>query len=184
MTRSTLTRLALGLAVTTSGCGGARIEPEVPGPLPTPAVSEVARLQEEGSLDQERLACAAVALDATTAELAPVLPILWSASAPRYTSGGSSHARSVQDGMASSDRTNVAMRRAAGARQAAAAAAAAGDNVRAARATNWAARALRAAQQGPERGSTYVWRAPTRWAAEDSQTLLDYSAHFVEVVTT
>ena len=174
------TLLALAVA---SGCGGARAASDAP--LPTPAVHELARLQQDGRIDPHRLSCAAVELAPLIEDLAPVLPVLWGASTPRYYYGGSSHARSVQDGMAASDTRNAAMRGASQARQTAAYANRVGDTALATQATNYAIGAMRTAQSADASpgGIAVASRPAGPWRAEDTPVLEEYAALFAELLT-
>mgnify|MGYP006969396477 FL=1 len=175
--------LALVVIATATGCGGARAPSDAP--LPTPAVHELARLQQEGRIDPVRLTCAAVELAPVIEDLAPILPVLWGASTPSYSFEGASHARSVQDGMAASDTRNAAMRNASQARQTAAYATRVGDTRLATLATNYAIGAMRTAQDadaGP--GSIGIAHRPAGpWHAENTPILEEYAALFADLLT-
>jgi hypothetical protein len=176
--------LTLCLAVTASGCGSAGTTSEAT--LPTPAVRQLAMLQQAGQLDPARLECSAEALAPRTRELISVLPTLYESrpARPPSTRISSAHARSVQQGMASGDAWNGALRRASAARQAAAQATAAGDDTRAAQLTTYAIDALNSARRTSEAGTQPGYRRGTpRWTEDDNQLLEEYAWLFRDVMS-
>jgi hypothetical protein len=173
---TTLHAATITIVVAAAGCGGSRA-PDSPG-APTPAVHQLASLQEQGRLDPSRLACSAITLDLAAQELGPLLPGLYNPATRPVEEPTSSHARDVQRGMAASDSRSASMRIASQARVTAAQAAAAGDQYRAVRASSYAAEALSDAgvlfTDLPPLPPVVV--PPSGWSEEDSALLVEYAS--------
>jgi hypothetical protein len=165
--------MGLALALASLGCGGTRGTSS--SEIPTPAVHEMARLQEMGRLDPARLACSAVTLDIVARELGPHVPALAYAAPRPVVAEPSSHARSVQQEMAASDFRNMAARYASTQRVVAAQATQAGDNDRAALAGSYVARALRAASMSGA-DPVRLEERPIGWSQADAELLVEYTS--------
>ena len=146
--------VALLLLTSAAACGGGSSEPPPPPPS---ASNELASLYRSGDLDPTRLACAMVALPTLEETMGPVLLALADPGPVRYRAG-SSHARSVQAGMASSDYRDGAMRAASSARQVATEAALRGRTYDAARWSAYASQLIRDAQYAPRVGGAAAYR--------------------------
>ena len=169
----------MATALLATACGGAR----TPADVPTPAVHELARLQDAGQLDQSRLACAAVALAPAVDELRQRLPELRAAEAQLHAGVAGDHARSVQSGMAASDVMDRATLNARSMHRSAEAATAEGDFTRAAQYASWAIGLLNRAREWTDI-RVHSGDSVVPWTGEEMDLLAEYASLRATLATT